>query len=83
MLNNMKKEVTIEDFISKEELDSMTDHEREIYNKVFLMNKSRLQCLTDDMAELRVLENIINYDGVFLNKSKSLIDELTELKNKK
>jgi hypothetical protein len=43
----MKKEVKIEDFVSKDELDAMTDKEREIYEKVFLMNKQNLQGLTD------------------------------------
>jgi len=46
-LYNMKKEVKIEDFVSKDELDAMTDKEREIYEKVFLMNKQNLQGLTD------------------------------------
>jgi len=43
----MKKEVKIEDFVSKEELDAMTEKEREIYEKVFLMNKQNLQGLTN------------------------------------
>ncbi len=46
-LYNMKKEVKIEDFVSKEELDAMTEKEREIYEKVFLMNKQNLQGLTN------------------------------------
>jgi hypothetical protein len=43
----MKKEVKIEDFVSKDELDAMTEKEREIYEKVFLMKKQNLQGLTD------------------------------------
>lgn len=43
----MKKEVKIEHFVSKDELDAMTEKEREIYEKVFLMNKQNLQGLTD------------------------------------
>jgi hypothetical protein len=45
--NSNSKEVKIEDFVSKEELDTMTENEREIYEKVFLMNKQNLQSLTN------------------------------------
>ncbi len=46
----MKKEVKIEDFVSKDELDKMTEKEREIYEKCFLLNKQKLQSLTDALS---------------------------------
>lgn len=49
----MKKEIKIEDFISKDELEKMTEKEREIYEKSFLLNKKNIQGLTDAI-------NIIN-----------------------
>ena len=66
----MKKEVKIEDFIDSRELDSMSDKEREIYEKCFLLNKQNLQGLTDaanfinelnnklDSIKIRIIKNI-------------------------
>jgi len=56
----MKKEVKIEDFVSKDELDAMTETEREIYDKVFLMNKQNLQGLTD---ALDMINKVKEKDG--------------------
>ena len=55
----MKKEVKIEDFISKEELDKMTEKEREIYEKVFLLNKQRLQELTNTLNMINEVKDKI------------------------
>ncbi len=55
----MKKEVKIEDFISKEELDKMTEKEREIYEKVFLLNKQRLQGLTNTLNMINEVKDKI------------------------
>ena len=52
----MAKEIKIEDFIPKEELESMSVREREIYERVFLTKKEELQGLTD------VIELIKNYE---------------------
>lgn len=53
------KEVKIEDFISKDELDKMTEREREIYEKCFLLNKQNLQGLND-------AQNLIEKSNKFL-----------------
>ena len=53
----MKKEVKIEDFIGKDELDVMTEKEREIYEKTFLMHKQNIQGLTD---ALDMVNDVVN-----------------------
>ena len=53
----MKKEIKIEDFISKDELDKMTEKEREICEKVFLMKKPNLQGLTNALDMLNDVKN--------------------------
>lgn len=53
----MKKEIKIEDFISKDELDKMTEKEREICEKVFLMKKPNLQGLTNALDMLNDIKN--------------------------
>jgi hypothetical protein len=53
----MKKEVKIEDFVSKDELDAMTEKEREIYEKVFLIKKQNLQGLTDALDIINEVKN--------------------------
>lgn len=55
----MKKEIKIEDFISKEYLDAMTDEEREIYEKVFLLNKKNLQGLTNALDMVNQIKDNI------------------------
>ena len=55
----MKKEVKIEDFISEKELNSMSDVEREIYEKVFLLNKERLQGLTNVIDKITEVKDKI------------------------
>jgi len=60
----MAKEIKIEDFISKEELNSLSEREREIYDKIFQSKKERLQKLKDaeeKMNEIKeVIENLKN-----------------------
>ncbi len=58
-LYNMKKEVKIEDFVSKDELDAMTEKEREICEKVFLMKKQNLQGLTNALDIINELKDKI------------------------
>ena len=43
----MNKEIKIEDFIDQDELNNMSKKEREIYEKAFLLNKDKLQKLTN------------------------------------
>jgi len=56
----MKKEIKIEDFISKDELDNMTDKEREISKRLFLMNKQELQELTDEFDMMNEINDKLN-----------------------
>jgi ferric iron reductase protein FhuF len=56
----MKKEIKIEDFISKDELDNMTDKEREISERMFLLNKQELQELTDEFDMMNEINDKLN-----------------------
>jgi hypothetical protein len=53
----MKKEIKIEDFIDSKELESMTEKEREIYEKTFELNKNKLQELTDANNIMNEIKN--------------------------
>ena len=71
MKNTIKAEIKIEDFISEEELCNMTEKEREISEKVFFMNKEKLQSLTDTL-------NIVNDN---LQDLDIVLDILNEVKD--
>lgn len=51
------KEVKMEDFIDKDELDNMTQREREIYEYTFSINKQNIQALTDALEIMNNLNN--------------------------
>lgn len=51
------REIKIEDFISVEELNKMSEKELEIYKKVFLLNKQKLQGLTDSLKMVNSLRD--------------------------
>ena len=53
----MKKEIKIEDFISSNELELMSEKELEIYNSIFQLNKNKLQEYTDILEELEEFKN--------------------------
>lgn len=65
----MSKEVKIEDVISSEELNAMTEREREIYQNCFEFTKHDLQKLTDAVDKMEAFENYL----------RSLEDELKKL----
>lgn len=50
------KEIKIEDFISKEILDSMTVKEREIYDKIFLLRKEEFKQLTYNLERMKEIQ---------------------------
>lgn len=58
----MKKEVTIDDFINEDELAAMSSLERQIAEKVFLLNKQRLQGITDALDLLTEYKKKLNIE---------------------
>jgi len=56
-INNMS--IKIEDFISKEELDKMSEKEREIFQSVFELKKENLQSYVDVLGKIEEIKNKI------------------------
>ena len=51
--------IKIEDFISKEELDKMSEKEREIFQSVFELKKENLQTYVDVLNKIEEIKNKI------------------------
>lgn len=51
--------VKIEDFINKDELDKMSDKEREIFQSVFELKKEQLQSYVDVLDKIEEIKNKI------------------------
>lgn len=51
--------IKIEDFISKEELDKMSEKEREIFQSVFELKKETLQSYVDVLGKIEEIKNKI------------------------
>jgi hypothetical protein len=51
--------IKIEDFISKEELDKMSEKEREIFQNVFELKKETLQSYVDVLGKIEEIKNKI------------------------
>ena len=56
-INNMS--IKIEDFISKDELDKMSEKEREIFQSVFELKKENLQSYVDVLGKIEEIKNKI------------------------
>lgn len=50
----------IEDFISKEELDKMSESERDIFQSVFELKKETLQSYVDVLIKIEEIKNKID-----------------------
>ena len=51
--------IKIEDFISKDELDKMSEKEREIFQGVFELKKETLQSYVDVLGKIEEIKNKI------------------------
>lgn len=55
----MSKEVKIEDIISSDEFNNMTEREKEIWQSSFELNKHELQKLTNAVDKMEAFENYL------------------------